>query len=164
MIFPSVYISISTAVICFRLTLFNGEAFPFHRGHMWWRDVEEGFGGRALVVGKESSTKGMVEKLSRVLSHSIMQQGQGWGVIFLRICWTLVACTPECSSLIIYKNCLACPSACKHHRLNSSRTWVHNKVLSKALGSTGEGGKKCSKPSGDSDKGATCHERLKDLT
>lgn len=39
------------------------------RGGLW--------GGSELVVGKESSTKGMGEKLSRVLSHSIMQQGQG---------------------------------------------------------------------------------------
>ena len=40
-IFSCVYISISAAVICFRLTVFNGAAFPFHRGHMWWWDVEE---------------------------------------------------------------------------------------------------------------------------
>lgn len=44
-IFSCVYISISAAVIRFRLTVFNGAAFPFHRGHMWRWDVEEGRGG-----------------------------------------------------------------------------------------------------------------------
>ncbi len=43
-IFSCVYISISAAVIRFRLTVFNGAAFPFHRGHMWRWDVEEGRG------------------------------------------------------------------------------------------------------------------------
>lgn len=44
-IFFCVYISISAAVISFRLTVFNGAAFPFHRGHMWRWDVEQGRGG-----------------------------------------------------------------------------------------------------------------------
>lgn len=51
-IFRCVYISITAAAICSRLTFFNGERFPFHRGHMWWRDVEE---------VERSGTKGMAE-------------------------------------------------------------------------------------------------------
>lgn len=61
-IFSCVYISISAAVICSRLTVFNGPAFPFHRGHMrrrrrrwqWWR-VRGGSTKRmAETLGNES--------------------------------------------------------------------------------------------------------------
>lgn len=50
-IFSCVYISISAAVICFRMTVFNGAAFPFHRGHMWRWDVEEGWGRGSTLGG-----------------------------------------------------------------------------------------------------------------